>query len=108
MLTRCTTLPCPEVASGFTSDPIAVELLEKSSEVAGHPWQRLKKVTVTFEGNWATLARALQPVLVDADYRQTTGKRRLRFIIPPRVKSFRVIVERRELNLSDARPMESS
>ena len=74
MLTRCTTLPCPEVASGFTSDPIAVELLEKSSEVAGHPWQRLKKVTVTFEGNWATLARALQPVLVDADYRQTSSE----------------------------------
>ena len=31
-------------------------------------------VTVTFEGNWATLARALQPVLVDADYRQTSSE----------------------------------
>lgn len=40
--------------------------------VSGNPWQELDTITVTYEGDWSSLARALQPTLVDAHYRQSS------------------------------------
>ena len=73
-LASYTILLCPEVAAETASDPIALALLKRSSETAGRPWQRLASVTVDYEGNWSPLAKALQPVLVDAGFRQASSE----------------------------------
>jgi hypothetical protein len=64
VLASCTTLPRPH------GDAAAEALLNESSQVAGHPWQRLNTVSVAYEGNWSSIAKTTQPVLVDANYRQ--------------------------------------
>ena len=69
-MASCTTLPRPVVEPGSENDSEAIRLLQGSSKQSGDPWQRLKKIEVTYDGEWSTFAERTQPVLVDSGYRK--------------------------------------
>jgi hypothetical protein len=74
LLVSCSSLPDPRTppVAGATE---ARQLLVQSAERAGRPWQRLREVEVVYDGEWARLVRRLQPVLVDAGFRQGSTER---------------------------------
>lgn len=74
LLVSCSSLPDPRTApAGGGAE--ARRLLERSAERAGRPWTRLHEVEATYDGEWARLVRRLQPVLVDAAFRQGSTER---------------------------------
>lgn len=74
LLVSCSSLPDPRTppVAGATE---ARRLLEQSAARAGHPWQRLREVEATYDGEWARLVQRLQPVLIDAGFRQGSRER---------------------------------
>jgi hypothetical protein len=68
----CATLPNPAEVKGSQSDPAATAILKKSAAAHGDPWKRLRNVKVSFDGEWTTLAKKVQPVLTDPDFRKTS------------------------------------
>lgn len=74
LLVSCSSLPDPRTAPAG-GEVEARRLLERSAERAGRPWSRLREVEVTYDGEWARLVRRLQPVLVDAAFRQGSTER---------------------------------
>jgi hypothetical protein len=65
-------MPRPKLQSTTTSSSAATTLLKASSARAGDPWQRLRSVTVNYDGEWTRLVPKLQPVLADITYRKSS------------------------------------
>jgi len=76
LLVSCSSLPDPRTPPAG-GEAEARRLLERSAERAGRPWSRLREVEVEYDGEWARLVRRLQPVLVDAGFRQGSRERYL-------------------------------
>jgi hypothetical protein len=74
LLVSCSSLPDPRTPPA-AGEAEARRLLEQSAARAGHPWRRLHEVEVAYDGQWARLVRRLQPVLVDAGFRQGSRER---------------------------------
>lgn len=74
LLVSCSSLPDPRTPP-VAGETEARRLLEQSAKRAGHPWRRLREVEVVYDGEWAQLVRRLQPVLVDAGFRQGSTER---------------------------------
>ena len=68
----CAPLPNPAKVAGSQSDPEATTILRKSAAAHGDPWKRLRHVKISFDGEWSTLAKRIQPVLTDPDFRKTS------------------------------------
>lgn len=69
-MSSCTTLPRPAVELRSENDTEAARILQESSKRGGDPWQRLRQIEVTYEGEWSRFAQRMQPVLVDSGYRK--------------------------------------
>lgn len=71
LLNACSSLPDPQLQPGKPT-PEALTILQKSAAKAGRPWQTAQIVEVGFSGEWSKIVKALQPELVDADFRSTS------------------------------------
>lgn len=67
----CSSLPVPGPGA-VTSDPAATAILRDAARHQGDPWKRIRKATVSYEGEWATPATKLQPVLTDPGFRKSS------------------------------------
>ena len=65
----CTSLPRPEVGTEKENDPASLALVRASSAKAGNPYQRLSRVDVRYDGEWANFATKVQPVVTDREFR---------------------------------------
>jgi 16S rRNA G966 N2-methylase RsmD len=76
IITACATnRGIPEPATRFVSVD-AQRLLIESAEAHGlQAWQEIKDISVSYSGEWASLVTRLQPVLIDASYRQRSQER---------------------------------
>ncbi|RIX45020.1 MAG: hypothetical protein D3M94_12855 [Rhodocyclales bacterium GT-UBC] len=77
LLAACSTrgIPAP---SGTGEQAAARELLQRSAEAHGlNAWRGVNDISLSYTGEWAGLASRVQPVLVDAGYRQSTEERLL-------------------------------
>ncbi|MFT5411947.1 MAG: hypothetical protein ACI9NC_004684 [Verrucomicrobiales bacterium] len=74
MLTSCTSLPRPEITSETKNQPGALQLVRESSQQAGNPYQRLSRVDVCYDGEWANLATRIQPVVTDPEFRKVSDE----------------------------------
>jgi hypothetical protein len=72
LVASCATLPDPAKATSSQPDPEATAILAKSAAAHGDPWKRLHHVKVSFDGEWSALAKRIQPVLTDPDFRKTS------------------------------------
>ncbi len=68
-LNACSNLPNPN-RPGPRAETAGKPLLAQAAQVAGHPWTRLRRVEVGFDGEWTQIVSKLQPELVDAGFRQ--------------------------------------
>ena len=71
-MASCTTLPRPVVEPRSANDAEATRLLQESSKRSGDPWQRLRQIEVSYDGEWSKFAERTQPVLVDSGYRKSS------------------------------------
>lgn len=71
LLNACSSLPDPQLQAGKPT-PEALTILKQSAAKAGRPWQTTQIVEVGFSGEWSKIVKALQPELVDADFRKTS------------------------------------
>lgn len=63
-------------AGGSGEQPAARALLQKSAEAHGlSAFRRIEDLNVSYSGEWYTLVGALQPTLIDADFRQGSQER---------------------------------
>lgn len=76
LLVSCSGLPDPRTSPEGGHDE-GRQLLQRSAERAGRPWQRLREVEAGYAGEWGRWVRRLQPVLVDAGFRQGSRERYL-------------------------------
>lgn len=75
VLNSCSTLTVPGQGSAVDGQAAAEQILTRSARETGDPWNRLRTLTVSYEGEWSGVARRLQPVLVDAGYRKSSVER---------------------------------
>jgi hypothetical protein len=72
----CTTLPEP--ARTGVSSPEARALLESAAQAHGkEAFQRIRDISVSFDGEWAGLVKRFQPVLIDDQFRGSSEERML-------------------------------
>ena len=50
----------------------AEELLQTSAAAHGRPWKNYRRVDVSYNGTWSTVATKLQPVLTDPGFRKAS------------------------------------
>jgi hypothetical protein len=75
-LGACASLP---QASGEQSSAEGQALLEASAKAHGwEAYRKLKDINVSYEGQWFSLVKRLQPVLVDDQFRGTSEERMIR------------------------------
>ena len=72
VVSSCSSLPRPEVASLMESDAKALQLLRESSQKSGNAYQRFRSVEVEYDGEWGKLATKIQPVLTDPQFRKVS------------------------------------
>ncbi len=72
LLTSCSTLPVPGVATNKASSAEAKAILKCSSASSGDSWQKYQRVEVSYDGKWSTIATKVQPVLTDPAFRKTS------------------------------------
>jgi hypothetical protein len=74
ILASCSSLPAPiaNPAEESQFDPDALALLRASSQKSGNPWQKLRRVSVQYDGEWTAIAKRVQPILVDAGFRKSS------------------------------------
>lgn len=72
----CSSLPKPGAAQAKSTVPLpdGLSLLQDAARTSGDAWQRSRKVSVSFEGEWSRVVPRLQPVLVDSRYRQMSDE----------------------------------
>ena len=70
VLASCSSLPRPEVGTTKQSEESAERLLRESSKKSGDPYQRLSRVDVSYDGDWAKFATKIQPAITDPGYRK--------------------------------------
>jgi hypothetical protein len=74
-LTSCSTMPKPgKERAESRRQPLPASLLDQAAARAGHPWQRLRTVHVSYTGEWNPLVNRLQPELVDAGFRGSSDE----------------------------------
>ena len=48
--------------------------MERSAAAHGCPWERYRKVEVSYDGEWTTLATKIQPIITDPDFRKSSDE----------------------------------
>ena len=72
LLPSCARLAVPGSAPVVGDSAAAGLLLAHSAKASGDPWARYRQVEVSYSGEWSGIAKAVQPVLVDADFRKSS------------------------------------
>lgn len=76
-LTACASSPWPEVPAGPGSSSARSRLQESADAHGLAAWRGLADINVSFSGEWRSLVKQLQPVLVDAGFRASSQERLL-------------------------------
>lgn len=72
LLSSCSQLVVPGEGRSIAGEKEAMRVLERSAEVVGDPWSRYREVEVAYAGEWTGIAKRVQPVLVDAEFRKAS------------------------------------
>lgn len=72
LLASCSSLPVPGNAAAIAPSEDAREIMKQSAASQGDAWKRYREVEVAFDGEWSTIAKRIQPVLTDPDFRKSS------------------------------------
>ncbi|MGJ8634048.1 MAG: hypothetical protein ACSHX7_09010 [Luteolibacter sp.] len=67
----CSSLPVPEPTGGDGSSDAKV-ILRNAAKAEGDLWRSYRKVEVGYDGEWSGLAKRVQPVLTDPEFRKSS------------------------------------
>jgi len=73
-LSSCSSLPRPGAALKGSSPVEAKAALQRSAAVHGNPWKNYRKVEVSYDGEWSTLATKIQPIITDPEFRKSSDE----------------------------------
>lgn len=68
----CSTLPQPRPALGSSFPTEARKVLQISAAAHGHPWEKYRKVEVSYDGEWMKTATILQPIITNPEFRKSS------------------------------------
>jgi hypothetical protein len=72
LLPSCARLEVPGKAAVVGDSSAAGRLLSHSAKASGDPWSRYRQVEVSYSGEWSGIAKKVQPVLVDPNFRKSS------------------------------------
>lgn len=72
LLPSCARLEVPGKVEVVGDSAAASRLLSHSAKTSGDPWSRYGKVEVSYSGEWSGIAKKVQPVLVDPNFRKSS------------------------------------
>lgn len=80
LLPSCSSLPVPGRINAVhraacDQGPTAKQVLQQSVKTHGNSWKRYRTVDVAYSGEWTAAVKAIQPELVDADFRKSSVER---------------------------------
>ncbi len=68
----CSSLPRPGAALVGSSPAEARTALQRSAAAHGRPWERYRKVEVSYDGEWTTIATKIQPIITNPEFRKSS------------------------------------
>lgn len=86
LLPSCARLEVPGKAAVVGDSAAASRLLSHSAQASGDPWSKYRQVEVSYSGEWSGIAKKVQPVLVDPDFRKSSAE-----LYEPRVSRVRQV-----------------
>lgn len=72
LLPSCARLGVPGNGPLIGDSVAAQRLLSHSAQASGDPWSRYRQVEVAYSGEWSGIAKKVQPVLVDPNFRKSS------------------------------------
>jgi len=72
LLPSCARLAVPGSAPVMGDSVAASRLLSHAAKDSGDQWSKYRQVEVSYSGEWSGIAKKVQPVLVDPDFRKSS------------------------------------
>ncbi len=73
-LNSCSSLPRPGAELKGSSPAEARAVLQRSAAAHGDPWKNYRKVEVSYDGEWSTLATKIQPIITNPEFRKSSDE----------------------------------